>query len=98
MKFTIAMLFLVLSANVFAFSSTDFSEGTSFSGVDFNQVETNKIQSALVLNDSQVMFHTGVVSVFLSQKIQQIQDKNKDLSEAEALDILIEASQAILAK
>ena len=95
MKFTIVMLSLALSANVFAFSSINISEATSFSGMED---EFPKAQANLVIKDSQQMFQTGVVSLFLSQKIQEIQNQNEGVSEAEALDILIETAQDFLAE
>ena len=95
MKFAILMLSLVLSTNGFAFSSVLISEATSFSGMG---EEFEKVQADLVIKDSQQMLHNDVISLFLSQKIQEIQILNEDFSEAEALDFLIESAQSILAK
>ena len=94
MKFTIAMLSLVLSANVFAFSLVS-TAGVSISS---EVLPAEKIQATLVLNDAQEMLNNGGVSLFLSQKLQETQDLNDGLSEAEALDILIESAQTILAE
>ena len=94
MKLTILTLSLVLSANVFAFSSSISTLELSLIGTD----EAQKVQANLVIKDSQQVLHTGVVSLFLAQKIQEIQKQNEDVSEAEALDLLIESAQNVLAK
>ena len=39
-----------------------------------------KVQATTLLNDSQEMLQNGNVSVFLSQKIQEVQDLNADIS------------------
>ena len=101
MKFTIAMLSLVISANVFAYSVTDVLVLTSASPLLSSATTSGgiqKVQADAVLNDAQEMLQSGEVSVFLSQKLQETQDLNKGISEAEALDILIESAQKILFK
>ena len=101
MKFTIAMLSLVVSANVFAFSIGYSTVGTvitpaiSTAGI---QGDLPKLQANAVLSDTQEMLQTGVASLFLSQKIRETQALNNDISEEEALDILIESAQEILSK
>ena len=42
--------------------------------------------------------NTGNFSLFLSEKIHQIQVQNEDISESEALDILLEYAQETLSK
>lgn len=53
-----------------------------------------KVQAAQVVNDSQDYFQTGKLSVFLSEKIKNVQAVNEqnNISEQDALDILIYAS------
>ena len=108
MKFTIAMLSLVLSANVFAYSVTNAVRGTINLGISSTSspfltstgvsVAQQKVQAEAVINDAQDMLQTGEVSLFLSQKIQETQALNDDLSEGEALDMIIDSAQAILSK
>lgn len=101
MKFTIAMLSLVISANVFAYSITDSSVLTSASPLLSTATTSGglqKVQANAVLNDAQEMLQTGEASSFLSQKIKETQDLNEGASEAEALDILVESAQSILSK
>ena len=43
-----------------------------------------------------LVLHTGEASVFLSQKIKKVQALNGNISEYEALDILIEAAESEL--
>ena len=101
MKFTIAMLSLVVSANVFAYSVVDSSVLLSASPILSSATTSGglpKIQANAVLNDAQEMLQTGNASLFLSQKISETQDLNEGISEVEALDILIESAQEILSK
>lgn len=101
MKFTIAMLSLVITANVFAYSVTDISALTSISPLLSSATTSGgmqKIQADAVLNDAQEMLQTGEASLFLSQKIKETQDLNAGVSEIEALDILIESAQEVLSK
>ena len=100
MKLTIAMLTLVLSANVFAASVLPYSVwGLSTTATVWITSTTDfKVQAAAILNDSQEMLNTGNASLFLSQKIQETQSLNEGISEAEALDILIESAQSVLAE
>lgn len=97
MKFTIAMLALVLTVNVHAFELQLTTMSQSTGTVD-GAGRTDKVQARAVLADVQSMLNTGDLSIFLSQKIQEIQTQNNNLSEAEALDILIESAQTILSK
>lgn len=101
MKFTIAMLSLVISANVFAYSITDSSVLTSASPLLSTATTSGglqKVQANAVINDAQEMLQTGEASSFLSQKIKETQDLNEGVSESEALDILVESAQYILSK
>lgn len=101
MKFTIAIVSLVVSANVFAYSVTDSSVLTSASPLLSSATTSGgvqKVQANAVLNDAQDMLQTGEASTFLSQKIKETQALNDGVSAAEALDILIESAQSILTK
>lgn len=101
MKFTIAMLSLVISANVFAYSITDSTVLTSVSPLLSSATTSGGVQKAhanAVINDAQEMLQTGEASSFLSQKIKETQDLNAGASETEALDILINSAQSILSK
>ena len=94
MKFTIVMLSLVLSVSVLQSALASSTAEPSYSRVRINP----KAQANLVINDFQLAMNTGIVSLFLSEKIQGIQSQNEDISESEALDILLENAQETLAK
>ena len=94
MKFTIVMLSLVLSVSAFQTALASSTVEPSFSRLVVNP----KTQANLVINDSQQALNTGIVSLFLSEKIQEIQDQNEDISESEALDILLESALETLSK
>lgn len=106
MKSTIIMLSFVLSANVFATGDTSPFAASSFStiiylGTTFESTTgpafPHKMEAQAVLNDAQEMMQTGFVSILLLEKIQETQKLNAGLSESEALDILIESAQTIIA-
>lgn len=100
MKFTIAMFSLIISANLFAYSVTDLSAITSISPLLSSATTSGgkqKLQADAILNDAQEMLQSGQISIYLFQKIKETQNINRGISESEALDILIEASQVALA-
>lgn len=71
MKTTIALLSLVLSANVFAYSIADSTVLTSATPLLSSATTSGTLpekQAAMVINDSQEFFQSGKLSVFLSQK------------------------------
>ena len=103
MKSTIAILSLIVSANVFALNVTyainNVLVGTTLVPVLSSATSSGvykKEQDTMLLNDAQEMLQNGNISIFLSQKIQEVQDLNVGLSEVEALDILIESAQVSL--
>jgi hypothetical protein len=55
-----------------------------------------KIEAEQVIRDSQDLAQTGELSVFLNQKIKELQSQDNSLSEQDALDQLIAVSEAIL--
>ena len=103
MKSTIAILSLIVSANVFALSTT-YAVNNVLAGTTIVPLLSSasssgafeKAQATILLNDAQEMLQSGNVSLFLSQKIQEVQDLNTDISEVEALDFLIESAQVSL--
>ena len=101
MKFTIAMLSLVLSVNVFAFGESGIFAATFFApfiSTDMTSSMKLKVQADVVIDDAQEMLQTGKVSVFLSQKIQEVKAQKPGLSDAEALDVLIDYAYVIKSK
>ncbi len=99
MKTMTALLSLVISANVFAYSVTDLYLVTSLSPLLSSAATSGgfqKAQAAIVLNDAQEFMQTGKLSAFLSQKIAYAQEINEGASESEALDMLINEAQSIL--
>lgn len=99
MKKMIALLTIVISTNIFAYSLVDSTLLTSalplLSSASTSDTTPEK-QAQIVLNDAQAFFQDGSLSVFLSQKIKDAQSINKGISEADALEMLINEAQAIL--
>lgn len=103
MKTTIAILSLIISANIFASdiaysvadSSVLISAGPMLSSATTSGTLPDK-QAAMVLNDAQDLIQGGKMSAFLNQKIKDVQESNAGASEAEALDLLIEMAESIL--
>ncbi len=103
MKTTLAILSLIISANVFAsdiaYSVADSSvlttAGPMLSSATTSGTLPDK-QAQMVLNDAQDLIQDGKMSAFLNQKIKEIQALHSDASEAEALDLLIGQAEAIL--
>lgn len=93
MKTAILLMSLLVSANSFAYSFAETGISTSFS--PFSML---KSEAEAVSNDVQELMQGGTASPLLESKIAQLQDEDKSISDAEALDILIEQSNAILAK
>lgn len=99
MKFTIAMLSLVVSANVFAYSIADSTVITSASPLLSTMTTSGTVpekQAAMVLNDSQEFIQSGKMSAFLGQKIKDAQAVNAGASAEEALDMLINEAESLL--
>ena len=103
MKSTIAILSLVFSVNVFALSTT-YAVNNVLVGSTLIPILTSasvsgayeKAEATVLLNDAQEMLQNGNISLFLSQKIQEVQNLNVDISEVEALDIIIESAHVSL--
>lgn len=97
MKIAIALLSLSLTANVFAYSLTDSTVLTGLSPL-LTTVSTSgglKQDAAKIVNDAQELMQSGKMSTFLGQKIKEVQEI-KDVSEAEALDLLVNESVIVL--
>lgn len=103
MKTTLAILSLIVSANVFAsdvaYSLADSSVITT-AGPMLSSATTSgtlpEKQAKMVLNDAQELIQNGKMSAFLNQKIKDVQALHDDASQAEALDLLISQAEAIL--
>lgn len=103
MKTTLAILSLIISANVFAsdvaYSLADSSVLTTAGPMLSSATTSGSLpekQAQMVLNDAQDLIQDGKMTAFLNQKILDIQLIHKDASQAEALDMLIEQAEAIL--
>ncbi len=99
MKTTIALLSLVLSANVFAYSIADSTVLTSATPLLSSATTSGTLpekQAAMVINDSQEFFQSGKLSVFLSQKISDAKALNAGASDEEALDMLLNEAESLL--
>ncbi len=95
------MLSLVVSANVFAFGDSGIFAATFFAPSYTTAITSSmelKVQADVVINDAQEMLQTGKISVFLSQKIQEVKAQKPGLSDAEALDVLIDYAYVIKSK
>lgn len=99
MKMTIAILSLVVSANVFAYSLADSTALTTALPLVSSLASSGglqKAEAAGILNDAQEYMQSGRVSAFLAQKITETQALHAGASEVEALDMLINDAEAIL--
>ena len=102
MKSVITILSLVVSANVFAYSLTDSTVILSASPLLTSAATSTrgyaKRQAAVIINDAQELIQSGRASAFLSQKIKEAQEVNDGASESDALEMLVNEAEAILAK
>lgn len=99
MKVSIAILSLVLSANVMAYSIVDSSVLTSATPLLTTATTSGGLadkQAALILNDSQEFFQSGRLSSFLAQKVSEVQAEISDASVEEAVDLLVNEAVSIL--
>ncbi|MBC7429326.1 MAG: hypothetical protein H7336_11980 [Bacteriovorax sp.] len=99
MKTMIALLSLVISANVFAYSVADSTVLASASPMLSSATTSGTLpdkQAALILNDAQDLIQDGKMSSFLNQKIKEVQALHIETSESEALDLLISQAESIL--
>jgi len=58
--------------------------------------EDSKTEATQVINDSQEFMQSGVISVFLNQKINEIQNLDQDLSLEDAIDLIVDSAKAKL--
>lgn len=105
MKKFIGALVLIFSISAFANSyaqlNLNLSEKTTFATA-YSSIwvtssgNTNYHKEALqVVNDSQDLFQSGHMSLFLGQKIKDVQSRYS-ISDSEALDVLLLAAERIL--
>jgi hypothetical protein len=98
MKTMILALVLAVSTNSFA---NDFTmENKVAKLVLFSAISSSMIvllkEAQAVVDDSQGYIQTGKLSAFLSQKIKDVKELNSELSDEEAIDLLLEVSEAKL--
>lgn len=98
MKKMIVALGLMLSLNTFAASLVwTVLEPTAWMALSSLSTSENlEKEAAKVVNDSQLMLQGGKITAFLNQKIKDIQAMDPAVSDAEALDALLEVSEQIL--
>lgn len=105
MKNSLIILSLILSVSAFAsdvvYSVADSSVLTTalpmLSSATSSDTVPNK-QAQMVLNDAQEYMLSGSATTFLGQKIKDVKAQNADMSESEALALLIEEAEQILSK
>jgi hypothetical protein len=96
MKIALILLsFVTITANLFAASFIQPSDGTSASSANISG-GMGKLQAAIILNDAQQLIQTGKVSILLAQKIKDVQATNTEISESEALEIVVVRAEEIL--
>lgn len=99
MKFAIAMMSLLVSANVFAYSiadSTVLTLASPFLSSATTSASLPKAEAAKLINDAQELMQSGKSSEFLSAKIKLVQDSDASISEMEAVEVLIDHAEAVL--
>jgi ABC-type sugar transport system ATPase subunit len=74
----------------------DFTEATSIAMSDETSNAHRKAEAQRIQNDIQAFSQTGVLSVYLSEKINMVNAIDADLSQEEAVDVLVLASNRIL--
>lgn len=57
-----------------------------------------RTEALKIQNDAQNYYQSGIASLYLQSKIQVARDLDSSLSDDESVDLLIEATQIILAK
>lgn len=92
----------ILSINAFATSLSAISRLPYDGAVTTVKVTTlyfsgklDKNEALMIINDSQE-YEAGKVSVFLEQKIKVVQEINPNLSESEAVGVLLEVAMTVL--
>ena len=100
MKSLIAVLALTVSANVFAYSIADSTVLTSASPFLTSATTLGglKAEANQVINDAQDLMQTGEASAFLAEKIKLVQESDASIADMEAVEILVEEAQTILAE
>lgn len=100
MKSLIAVLALTVSANVFAYSIADSTVLTSASPflTSATTLSGLKAEANQVINDAQNLMQSGEASAFLAEKIKLVQASDDSIADMEAVEILIEDAQVILAE
>ena len=100
MKSLIAALALTVSANVFAYSIADSTVLTSASPFLTSATTLGglKAEANQVINDAQDLMQTGEASAFLAEKIKLVQESDASIADMEAVEILVEDAQTILAE
>lgn len=75
-------------------AATAFPFVTSYSTTTADRL--GKVEAVAVLNDAQEAIQSGKISILLGSKINEKMNSNNDLSEVEALELVIESAEAIL--
>lgn len=70
------------------------SEASSLSISSKNQ----KAEALKIQNDAQNFYQSGIASLYLQNKMQMAKNLSSDLSDDEAVDLLVEASRILLAQ
>lgn len=112
MKFFITFLLLVLTVQVFAHDHHDHGrrghDRRRQGDVEINIFDISntlifsswtmdeKEEAAQIINDTQAFVQSGTMSVFLSQKISEIQSTDQDLSVEDVLDLIVPAAKTKL--
>lgn len=97
MKSLLVLVSIVMSGSVFANSIAQTVSSPLMSSAATSLGLAEK-QAEIVLNDAQEYLLSGAASSFLSQKIKETKTLNSDLSESEALEILLQDAEKILSK
>lgn len=102
MKTLLMSLILLASFNSMANQRT--TEGTALvtsgpfmlSHTSTTGHKIRKMEAVAVINDAQEAMQSGKISVLLGMKINETMNANLELSEVEALELVIESAESIL--
>ena len=74
----------------------DFTEATSLELSDETSNAHRKLEAQRIQNDVQTYSQSGILSVYLAEKVKMVNAVDAALSEEEAVDVLVLASNKIL--
>jgi hypothetical protein len=98
MKALITLVALSFSFQSFAYEASVMSSVSSYLTSASLGAQNRLLKAEEILKDTNAYNLNGDMSPALAEHIRNIQDQTSELSEAEAIDLLVEQAQTILEK